>query len=400
VDVVLRYIRGSTALDAFNQPPFDLVTDDTRAGSHSEQFYGRVSTGLTLLDGDLETRVAYNRTQINRDFNDPNSAFPPTFSLFHANTDKFEYQANLRLTENNHLTFGAEYLTESFDNPTANQPRSQQDDSAVYVQDRVGLWDRWFTTAGLRWDDYQFAGPATTWRVASVFRVDETSSAIHGSYGTGFIAPSLFEQFANAPPFVIGNPNLKPEHSHGFEYGVEQGFCEKNLLLDVTYFRIDYGGPDPVRLPTFQNVTRARASGVECIATVKLGENTRIIANYTNTATLDLAQDRPLQLRPRDKGSLTFNQGFLDGRANWYLQLVAVGDRFDFSAPTALQHMSPHAVVNTAVWYDLRPNIRLFARVDNLFQCGLRRNRRLRHGAPVRLRWCEGYLRREKLSGD
>ena len=91
------------------------------------------------------------------------------------------------------------------------------------------------------------------------------------------------------------------------------------------------------------------------------------MANYTNTATLDLDQDRALQLRPRHKGSLTLNQSFLDGRANWYLQLVAVGERFDYSVPSELQHMEPYAVVNTAVWYDIRPNIRLFGRIDNLF---------------------------------
>ena len=48
-------------------------------------------------------------------------------------------------------------------------------------------------------------------------------------------------------------------------------------------------------------------------------------------------------------------------------RLVAVGDRFDYSAPVNLQHMPAHAVVNTALSYNLRPHVQLFTRIDNLF---------------------------------
>jgi vitamin B12 transporter len=367
VDVVLRYLRGTAALDSFNQAPFDLITDDRLTSSRNEQFYGRVAARLALLDGDLENRVAYNRFNINRDFSDPNSFFPPTLSVFHGGTDKFEYQGNLKLTKDNRFTFGLDHQLEEFDNPPSDPLRKTQSNTAFYLQDQFGLWDRWFTTAGIRWDEYERAGPATTWRVASVFRVDETGSALHGSYGTGFIAPSLFELFANAPPFILGNRNLRPEHARGFEYGFEQSFLDKNLIFDVTYFRIDSEDLIQYVFPTYQNVSQARASGVELITTVKLTRNTSLVANYTNTNTLDVDRDRDLQLRPQHKGSLTLNHLFLDGRANWNLQLLAVGERFDYSAPVALQRMAPYAVVNTALWYDLRRNVRLFARVDNLF---------------------------------
>jgi len=367
VDVVLRYLNGTTQLDSFNRAPFFLINDDLLTSTRTEQFYGRASARLSLFDGNWENRVAYNRAVINRDFDDPNSAFPPTYTLFHGLNEKFEYQGNVRLWHNNRFTYGFDYLNEEFDNPPSQPTRRSQTDSAFYLQDHIGIADRWFTTAGIRWDNYEFAGLATTWRVASVLRIDETFSAIHGSYGTGFIAPSLFELFAELPPFVIGNPKLRPESSRGYEVGFEQGFFGKNLILDVTYFRIASEDLIQYVFPTYENVAQAESSGIEAIATAKLGQNTTLVANYTYTEAVDLENDRLLPFRPRHKGSVTLNHSFLNGRANWYTQLVAIGERFDYAVPKNLQLLAPYTVVNTALWYDVNPNFRLFGRIDNLF---------------------------------
>jgi DNA-binding NtrC family response regulator len=45
------------------------------------------------------------------------------------------------------------------------------------LQDQVSLWERWFTTANIRWDDHQLAGPARTWRIASIYHLKETDTA-------------------------------------------------------------------------------------------------------------------------------------------------------------------------------------------------------------------------------
>ncbi len=46
---------------------------------------------------------------------------------------------------------------------------------------------------------------------------------------------------------------------------------------------------------------------------------------------------------------------------------MAVGTRFDYSVLPPIQELSPHAVVNAACWYNVTPNVRLIARIDNLF---------------------------------
>ena len=59
---------------------------------------------------------------------------------------------------------------------------------------------------------------------------------MHGSYGTGYRAPSFFERFGAIPSFgFFGDPNLKAEKSKGWDLGVEWSPSD-SFVADVTYF--------------------------------------------------------------------------------------------------------------------------------------------------------------------
>lgn len=51
------------------------------------------------------------------------------------------------------------------------------------------------------------------------------------------INPSFFEQFGYIPGTYVGNPNLKPEETEGFDIGVEQTWLNGSLVADLTYFQ-------------------------------------------------------------------------------------------------------------------------------------------------------------------
>jgi vitamin B12 transporter len=369
IDVVLRYIHSDVAVDAFNRPPFEFIEDDPRATGNSSNFYGRIGGRLSLLDGMFEQRVAYNQARTNRESSDPNNFFTPETNLFHAVTQKFEYQANLKFGDWNRFTLGYDYYHEAADNPPTDPVRRTNKDNAIYLQDHLSIADRWFTTAGIRWDDYELAGPATTWRLASIYHVKQTGTAFHGSYGTGFVAPSLSELFTFLPPFAFGNPNLRPERARGYEYGVEQTFFDRKLLFDVTYYRLDFD--DQIDFDfnqsTWFNIATSRSTGVEAMMSALLTDSTRLDVNYTNNNATDLDRNRTLPRRPYDRVNVTLNQGLLNGRANWYVQFSTVGVRYDYAVPAPQQRMPTYALVNTAFWYDLTKNVRLFGRIDNVF---------------------------------
>src|SRR3546814_2001959 len=86
-----------------------------------------------------------------------------------------------------------------------------------------------------RVDDDQDFRTELTWRTAGAYLFRATGTKLRASYGTGFVAPSLFERFD--PCF--GNADLDPETSEGFDVGVDQSFLGDRARAGVTVFHIE-----------------------------------------------------------------------------------------------------------------------------------------------------------------
>src|SRR3546814_13557462 len=68
------------------------------------------------------------------------------------------------------------------------------------------------------------------------YAIPDSGTRFHGSYGTGVTNPTFFELFGFDPDSFVGNPDLKPERSEGWDVGLEQTFFGDRLTLDLTYF--------------------------------------------------------------------------------------------------------------------------------------------------------------------
>ena len=108
--------------------------------------------------------------------------------------------------------------------------------NAGFAEAKLNLWDRVFGTAGIRQDEYNVFGSATTYRVTGGYLHKETGTKLRGSYGTGFRAPTINQLFF--PGF--GNPNLKPEKSKGLDVALDQSLLNDRVLLSVGYFWTRY----------------------------------------------------------------------------------------------------------------------------------------------------------------
>ncbi len=362
VDCVVRWIDSRAELDdasfALGQPP----TDDPWRLYLTNQLFSRVQLTSRMLDGTIEQKVSLSLADYDR--RDTDDAFPSEFagcSLF------FDWQTNLQLTCTNLLTVGFDYMDEDASSfaPTGFPvfAEASQYKSGIYVEDQQQLADRWFTTIGFRWDDWNTAGPADTYRLTSLYRLDETATSFHGTIGTGFRAPSLAENL-----FPFGNPNLRPERSRGWDVGATQSLLEGRVVVEATYFRNDITDLILFDLNTFtlENIGQARTHGVEVIGRWSVTDDALITANYTRTDTLDADTNAPLVRRPRDKGSVGISSYFLDRRAYADLTMWMVGPRTD--TRDGRQVLGGYAVVNAAGYYNLSDRVQLFGRVDNLFQ--------------------------------
>ncbi|MEX2561076.1 MAG: TonB-dependent receptor [Pirellulales bacterium] len=285
VDFVFRYHRGTAEIDDGGGP----FMDDPNERNFAEQAFARTQLRYATVDDLWEQTLAFNFADHNRRTIDPADILHPSdafFSRFNSQLHMLDWQHNLLLLEGNTLTVGAVYADEtgasSFTGESAfgpfegDMPEQSLRNTGVYLQDQLSLGDRWFTTLGARQDHYSQAGTADTYRATSLYRLLGTETALRGSIGTGFKAPTLFQLF----DAFSGNLDLLPEESKGWDVGLEQPLGRGRLVIGATYFRNDFENLIDFDPSTFRffNVGRALATGVELSSLYIVSPATSLIA--------------------------------------------------------------------------------------------------------------------------
>ena len=242
-------------------------------------------------------------------------------------------------------------------------------------------------TLGARVDGNDQFGSFGTVRAAAQYTVIG-STTVRGSVGTAFREPSLSENFATG--FVIGNPDLKPEHTRSWEVGVRAGDA---VRVQATYFDqrfvdlIDYNGAVAPGSPNYENIARASSRGAEVelhhppvrgfafdLSATRL--ETKVLARGFSTATTaTLVEGGQLLRRPRLSGSAHVGYQGIE-RLRTDVVVVHVGKREDrqfLNGPpyTAAVTQPAYTLVDLSGEYALptragRPVVALTFRAANL----------------------------------
>jgi len=374
VDFIFRYIDGKADIDNFGGP----FGDDPNNVLDTEQVFLRAQADLTMLDDLWEQRIGASlTTHDRRNDNDPDPDHPLDLvrSSFESQLMGFNWQHSFYLHEDNILTFGFEaeeeegasdYYSESMFGPYSSTfDKETATTYGYYLQDQIKLWDRLFTTLGVRLDDHSRFGSETTYRIAPAYLIEATGTKLKGTYGTGFKAPTLFQLFSD-----YGDPSLDPETSQGWDAGVEQHLLGEKLTCGVTYFQnefddlIDY---DFVT-STYNNIAEAESNGVEAFVTAQANEHLTVGASYTYTDTEDKTTGKDLLRRADHKCSLAVTYRFPDD-GNITCEVIYVGKRMDVDTstyPAPRVELDEYTLLNLAGSYPIAENLEVFGRVENL----------------------------------
>lgn len=373
IDFILRYIDAKAETDNFG----GVGGDDPNNVQESKQFLFKTQVGLSLLNHFWNQKLGFVINTHNRDSkNKKDAQHPFDFSKGHYDGQllKFDWQHTLNLHKTNALTFGFEFEEEEGESKWEDQwgvsifPKKTANIKGYYIQDQIKLWDRFFTTIGVRIDDHSRFGTETTYRIAPAYLIKETDTKIKGTFGAGFKAPSLYQLFAPATLWgPIGNKDLKPEKSKGWDFGIEQDLLKHKVSFGATYFRNDFKDLIDFDFSKgYVNIAKAKTEGTELFASVKPIDNLTARINYTYTDTEDKKTGKPLLRRPRNKMGLDLNYHFLD-KGNVNLGAIYVGKRDDWKPYPVLGKIGGYTLVNLAASYDITKNFQIFGRVDNLF---------------------------------
>jgi vitamin B12 transporter len=378
IDFIMRYIDAETDLDTKGGPG----GDDPNYVSRSKQLFLRTEGSLLLFKGLWEQKLGFSLSNHDRDYRDDKDAQHPDDSskgLYNSKMWKVDWQHNLYLHKTNTLTTGieyeeergeSEYSWESAWGPGENVfPEKIANIKGAYIQDKIVLYESFFTTLGIRLDDHSRFGSEFTYRIALAYLFKKTGTKIKVTHGTGFKAPSLYQLYAPATEWgPIGNENLNAEKSKGWDAGIEQHLFQNRLTFGATYFWNDFEDLiDFDWAKGYINIAKAHTEGAEIFVSARPVEDLTIRASYTYTDTQDKETGQRLLRRPLNKGSLNLNYLFLE-KGNVNVDIIYVGKRDDVDPDTYERvKAGDYTLFNLAASYDITKNVQVFGRVENLF---------------------------------
>jgi vitamin B12 transporter len=293
------------------------------------------------------------------------------------------YQSTLSFeTGGQHLILAVDYEEERFEqrgfvfgnDPNQNQKR---DNTGWVVEYLAQPLEDLNLSGSLRYDDNSDFKNVTTYRFTGSYTV-QTGTRLRASYGTGQKAPTFTELYGFYPESFVGNPELKPEYSRGFDVGILQAFGSGRWRADLGYFneRLE----DEITtvydfdslLSSADNLTgESKRQGIEVEVHGRIVDNLDLALSYTFTDTNQPDGSREVR-RPRHMAAANFNYGFLSGRAGMNLNFSYTGSQTDqvflppLYAPETVE-LADYLLVNLTGRYRVMKRLELYLRAENLF---------------------------------
>jgi vitamin B12 transporter len=363
------------------------VSDDSDSHGTAEQLFLGLNGRIALFDGMTEHRLAYTYTAIDRedrDVVDPVNTADSSLETNRGWKRKIELQNDYYGVENHVLTFGIETEEDTvrsniaasfldfFGMPASINSTVSADihNHAIYLQDQFTAGD--FTgTAGVRVDEHDLFDRETTWRLALSRRFSASNSRMRGSVATGFKAPTANQLFVNSVtsfgPFM-GNPDLQPEKSRGWEIGLDQAFGQGGMNAGITYYE------NRIRnLITFnstftsnENRDKVRIRGLELYLDKQLGDSLTTRVGTSFIRSVDRTTDQNLLRRPLRKASATIDY---TPTADTVItaETIYTGPRYDIDAVSfARIRRGGYTLINLAASHALGRHLDISARITNL----------------------------------
>jgi outer membrane cobalamin receptor len=301
---------------------------------------------------------------------------------------RFDYRADAVVARNQTVTAAFAYDGErgvlTNHRSAADPQRPERNNTGTTVQYEAAT-DRVSLVGGVRFEHNGSFGFYAAPRVAVSWLVRSSSDAVggtrlRGSIGRGIKEPLFIQSYSPSPSF-LGNSNLRPERSRGFDFGVEQRFLGERVAIEATYFAnrfddlISLGPVDPTTFNArYENIGETRASGLELAGAAIVAGALRIGGGYTLldsevirsiSSSPIFAPGRQLYRRPRHSGSL--QASYARDRVSVALGGLFVGSRVDsdFNFPSLTSNVG-YATWNASVSFRVARPTSLFVTIDNI----------------------------------
>ena len=381
---VARFVDSEAETDRqdfdFPSTPTQGLVIDADQRTEAQDFTAGITANASFLDGAVLTRAYANYTDGEND----NFTGDTLTSGNRGQRLDFGGRVSGETTQGrlrHSLTAAVEHEAVDFENinpgfPAANQQREDSQTSIV-GEYNVAFDERLFLSGAVRHDFNDNFQDATTYRAGVSLIIAQSGTRIHASYGEGITDPTFFERFGFNPGSFLGNPDLMPERSKGWDIGIEQTFWGQRARVDVTYFSAELNDEitstfDPmtfVSTPINQTGVSDR-QGVEVALDLNATDDLSFNASY---AYLDASDPDGLEevRRPPHVASASITHQFHNDRGTFTFGVDYNGEQEDlefiFATPETRVNLDAYFLGRVSAAYKINDNIEIFARGENIF---------------------------------
>ena len=257
---------------------------------------------------------------------------------------------------------------------------------AVYAE-QVLTFSRFTFVGGGRFVHNESFGNTGVSRAALTFLIRRGSEWVGGTrlrvaYGQGIKEPRLDQTFESGP-FIIPNPNLRPERAQTIETAVVQNFFHDRYSFSAGYYHNIFRDQitssfDPTTfISQLVNLNRSLAHGAEVELHGRPATHLGFDASYVYTSSqilqspfsfdLLLEPGQPLLRRPKHAGSATLN--YFSRKWGGNLSAVGIGRRTDsdfLGLVPHVDHAAGYVRADASGWYELQRHVTAFLAFENL----------------------------------
>jgi vitamin B12 transporter len=348
----VRYNETDADIDGFPAPTYALAdTDDSIA---REQLSGFAR--LTVQALGLEHQLSVSASDLTRR---TFSAFP---SVFEADRQAYRWQASGDSAEGRvTYAFGAEH--EESSGALSSGAAGDLSTTSLFATARIDLSERFSVTGGMRHDDTDDFGDATTGRLSATYEPGG-GFILSGAWGTGFKTPTISQAVCDYCWSSIPYPDLRAEHADGYEAALGWRSADRRIEGRITVYRLEIEDQivwfnAPGGNSFYANVDETRTDGVEVEGRVLLPAGFDLAVAYAWTDAVDVTDGSRLLRVPEHSGSVTL--GWTGERLSGALTVRGEGDQEDSGG---VRDSFVTANLNGA--FALGDRISLTARLENL----------------------------------
>lgn len=301
--------------------------------------------------------------------------FGPSSSLNSAERKIASYQGTLSY-KGGALVFGYDYQDQS---GFLSGITASRNNNGMFANIQQSFGRRIFLSGGARYEHSSAFGDIGSGRAGASFLLAGEHGPLSSTYlrisgGRGVTEPSLLENFADVPPFEIGNPALRPEITTTYEAALVSEWWARRIRTEIAGFRNSFRDLIAYVEPTWQNIEASWARGVETSVQARVVNSVFLMGSYmwlptritasTSPESSDTGIGEPLVRRPRNSGSLSITA--TPQRWSFAIGGSFVGERQDADFTFGVTRNPGYQFVYAGASYDLAKHFTPMLKIDNL----------------------------------